>query len=93
MSTEDDLHNADQAQFLLTHPLNVAFWADAEARIVAEFAQCPRRDDRGRLELQNMLDVVRKMKAYYQEHINTGKIARKRLAQPETLKERWQRFR
>lgn len=92
---EDPLHNADQAYFLLTHPLNVKFWADIEQRVVKEFTDCPARDDRGRLELQNMLKVVRRMQAYYQEHIDTGKIARAKLKNGpvDEIKERFQRFR
>lgn len=73
--------------------MNVAFWEYMERRIVEEFANSPRRDDTGRRELQNMLATVRQMKAYYQQFIDAGKIARKRLSGPQNLKERWQRFR
>lgn len=59
-----------------------------------EFRACPVRDDRGRLELQQMLQIVSRMKAMYEEHVNSGKIARKQLrtTTSEKIRERWQRF-
>jgi hypothetical protein len=63
-----------------------------DERIKREFAQCPLRDDEGRLKLQIMQQVTNQMRVFYEEHVNTGKIARKKLSEP-TIKERWERFR
>lgn len=88
------MHQAGEAAYLLTHPVNVAFWKEMESRVVEEFAKCPRRDHEGRLELQNMLGVVRSMKAHYERYVNDGKVAREQLRKTtaEKITERWQRF-
>lgn len=93
MTTETEVYEGQQAQYILDHPLTVRAFTQLESEIVEQWAECPLRDRDGQHELLLMLKVARKFKAIFHGYIDTGKLAEERAKIPDLRRSRAERLR
>lgn len=66
--------DAQQAQFILTHPLTVQALADIEKSLNEALTQVSEKDVEGMRNLVLMKKLLKRFKLAFETHINTGKI-------------------
>lgn len=70
----DKERDAQQAQFILTHPLTVHAFADIEKSLNEALTQVSEKDVEGMRNLVLMKKLLKRFKLAFESHINTGKI-------------------
>jgi len=93
MTTETEIIEGQQAQYILDHPLTVRAFKQLEDEVVEQWASCPLRDREGQHELLLMLKVVRKFKIIFQSYIDAGMVAEERTKVPNLRRSRADRLR
>ena len=81
--TEDEIRRAEQARYLLDHDLMKAAFAEVGDEIARQWRESPARDTEGRERLYLMLRLLDRVRDTLQGHVETGKVARARLADLE----------
>ena len=82
-STETEVHNAEQAGFILSHPLWVGAFQGIEKDIFEQIALTNMHDTGSQQELIRSLKNLRRVKAALELHIERGIVARERLKEQE----------
>ncbi len=93
MTTETEIIEGQQAQYILDHPLTVRAFSQIEKEIVEQWAECPLRDREGQHELLLMLKVMRKFKIIFQTYVDAGMVAEERAKVPNLRRSRADRLR
>lgn len=73
--TDDQARDAQQAEYILTHPLTVRAFADIEKSLNEALTQVNEKDIEGMKNLVLMKKLLRRFRGAFETHINTGKIA------------------
>ncbi len=66
--------DAQQAEYILTHPLTVQAFKDIEASLNDALTQVSEKDVEGMKNLVLMKKLLKRFKLAFETHINTGKI-------------------
>lgn len=86
MSEQDDLkayQRGEAAKRILDSELYQQAWDDVKAAIVKEWEASPQRDVEGRERLHMMLSCLKMSRKHIESHMQTGKVAAKRLSDLE----------
>lgn len=75
-SLEDELRRAEEAQYIVNHPLFKEAMATMKEEIVKTWDASPARDEKGREWLWMLRQAALKFEDHFQTVINTGKMAR-----------------
>lgn len=81
----DKERDAQQAEYILTHPLTVQALKDIEASLNEALTQVSEKDVEGMKNLVLMKKLLKRFKLAFETHINTGKIAEKELLPKRSL--------
>lgn len=81
--TEEAIRRADRALALLDDEMIKASFAEIGEEITRQWRDSPVRDTEGRERLHLMLRLLDRLRQVFEAHIETGKVARKRLADVE----------
>ena len=84
--SEEALRRAEQAQYILEHPLVIAAFADLEADFVTAWRGSPVLDREAREEAYRMLRVLDAVRRAFMVHVDTGKVVRDNLDAAERAK-------
>ena len=76
---DDKLRDAQQAEYILTHPLTVAAFRDIETALNDALTSVNEKDVEQMKNLVLMKKLLKRFKLSFETHINTGKIAEKEL--------------
>lgn len=66
--------DAQQAEYILTHPLTVQAFKDMESSLNEALTQVSEKDVEGMRNLVLMKKLLKRFKLAFETHINTGKI-------------------
>jgi hypothetical protein len=77
--SEDRVRDAQQAEYILTHPLTVAAFRDIENTLNEALTAVNEKDVEQMKNLVLMKKLIKRFKLAFETHINTGKIADKEL--------------
>ncbi len=83
MTAEDDAHNAEQAGFILSHPLYKGAYDAIEREIFEQLAAINMHDKASQEELLRSLKNLRRVRAAFELHVERGIVAKAQLAHKE----------
>ena len=75
----DEAARADRAKSLLEDDLLSTAFEELEKEYVEGLLKAPARDVDGVLRLRDAVNILHRVKAHLEEHVNTGKLAKRRL--------------
>lgn len=82
---DDKIRDAQQAEYILTHPLTVAAFRDIETALNDALTSVNEKDVEQMKNLVLMKKLLRRFRLSFETHINTGKIADKELLPKKSL--------
>lgn len=85
MTPEERIRNAEQASYIVTHPLVKAAFADIERALNDALTDAPEKDMEGIKNIVLTKKCLKRFKAAFEAHINSGKIAERELLQKKPL--------
>lgn len=88
MEPEERIKVANEANYILTHPLVRKAFEDIETTLNNALTDAPEKDLEGIKNLVLTKKCLKRFKAAFQRHIETGKIAERELVQRKPLLKR-----
>lgn len=78
---EDTLIRATEAKHILEHELYKSAFEDTRNKIIQQIESCDLKDDVLRDKLMLSLQLLKRLQRVLNDHIDTGKLAEKRMEQ------------
>lgn len=72
--SDDKVRDAQQAEYILTHPLTVQAFKDIEQSLNDALTQVSEKDVEGMRNLVLMKKLLKRFKLAFESHITTGKL-------------------
>ena len=87
---DERIRKAEESRYIVTHPLVVSAFRDIEAALNDALTNAPEKDMEGIKNLVLTKKCLKRFKAAFEKHIETGKIAAKELeAKRPILRRMW----